>query len=369
LVNATPQVSVASAPPALPWGFWWAASTVWWGLQFVTTLLLDRGTQGGMPAQLLRANAASTTLWVALTVLIFWLAERAPIDRNSWRWSAPLALAAAGGVVLVRALAVTILNPVIGWYAEQPPFSTVLLTSFGNNFFLFWLVLGAGHGLAYARRVRERDEQLAVAELHHLKAQLHPHFLFNTLNTISTFVRTEPETAVQMIAQLGTLLRHALQRAGAQEVALEEELAIVGVYLDIERHRFDERLRVSWRIDPAVLRARVPHLLLQPLVENAIRHGIAPARDGGTVQIRAGREGEQIRLVVQDDGVSTAPPPAHLLGIGLTNTRRRLQQLYGNAHAFDVVAVQPHGLCITIAIPYREFTRVPGETATSSSTV
>lgn len=353
-----PAEAPTVAPPArLPWGLWWATAAIWWGVQFVMALVLDRGTAGGMSAPSLRGNAASHALWIGLTVFAFWLAERASIDRHHWRRNVPIALMAAAGVVLLRALVVTLANPVIGWYAEQPPFATVLITSFGNNFFLFCLVLGVGHALAYARRVRLREEQLAIAELQHLKAQLQPHFLFNTLNTIATFVRTDPESAVQMIARLGTLLRHALQPGDDQEVPLEEELALAGAYLDIEQLRFDDRLRVTWRIAPEALRARVPHLLLQPLVENAIQHGLAPARDGGTVQIHATREQDRLCLVVQDDGVAVAPPALDALGIGLTNTRRRLQQLYGAAHTVDLSAVAPHGLRIAITLPYREHPR------------
>lgn len=345
-------------------------------MQWVVVALLNLGMEGAMSAQSLRANGASAALWVVLTVAIFWLAERVPIDRRTWRWSSPIALAAAGAVVLIRALFVVAANGWIGWYPTLPPFSSILLTSVGNNFFLYWLVLGAGHALSYARRVRERDEQLAVAELQHLKAQLHPHFLFNTLNAISAFVRTEPETAVQMIARLSMLLRHALQQAGTQEVALEEELAVVAAYVDIEQLRFDDRLRVTWRIAPDVLRSRVPHLLLQPLVENAIRHGLAPSSSGGTVDIHAARDGDMVRLVVQDDGVGLSKAAQAASGIGLSNARRRLQQLYGAQHAFEVSAVAPHGLRVAIAVPYQEMARaahavsyaVPQSAASSMAT-
>lgn len=128
---------------------------------------------------------------------------------------------------------------------------------------------------------------------------------------------------------------------------------------------FGNNFLLFWRIEPDVLRARVPHLLLQPLCENAIQHGLAPRRDGGTIQIHASRDGDRIRLVVEDDGVAVAPPAAELLGIGLSNTRRRLQQPYRTAHTFELTTVQPHGLRITIAVPYHEHPRVSVTRGTS----
>lgn len=315
----------------------------------------------------------SAALWVPFTVLAFWLAERASASHLSWKRTIPLVMLASSAVVVLRAVFVMVTDPIIHWYPEPPVFRDVLITSLANNFFLFCLFVGAGHALVYAQRMREREELLSRAELQHLKAQLHPHFLFNTLNAISAYVRAQPDTAVQMIARLSTLLRHALQRASTQEVSLEEELSIVAAYVDIEQVRFDDRLRVSWQIAPDTLGATVPHLLLQPLVENAIRHGFPTLSRVGTVEIRAERRGETLHLLVRDNGIGlrdgNAPlQPARSIplngnasipstGIGLTNARRRLEQLYGRAHRFELKAGAHHGLDVEIVLPFRPFPR------------
>jgi two-component system, LytTR family, sensor kinase len=258
----------------------------------------------------------------------------------------------AAGIVLVKAIIVFVGNPWGGWYRTLPPFGDVLITSVANNLFLFWLVVGAAHAIVNAKRVQERDEQLARAELQHLKAQLHPHFLFNALNTVSAFVRTEPEKATHMIERLSTLLRHAL-RSTTQEVALREELAVLAAYVDIEQLRLEERLTVAWQIEPDALAAQVPHLLLQPLVENAIRHGIATRSAPGRVEISASRRNGTLHLTVSDDGVARSAPEQNGTGVGLSNTRDRLQQLYGTGHTLTVSAQHPHGMRVEIALPFR----------------
>ncbi len=363
--------STPTRPLALPWGTWWLVSGAWWTLNAITHAS-SRASMNGVPfLEAAKYDSISAALWVPFTVLAFWLAERAPVTRHSWSRSVPLVLLATAGVVLARALFVIVTDPVLRWYPAPPTFRDVFITSIANNFFLFLLFVGAGHGLVYARRMREREELLARAELRHLKAQLHPHFLFNTLNAIAAYVRAEPDTAVQMIARLSTLLRHALQRAGTQEVSLEEELSIVAAYVDIEQLRFDDRLRVVWQIAPETLGATVPHLLLQPLVENAIRHGFAPLSRTGTVEIRAERRGHALHLLVRDDGVGldsarresvmNTPMARDDLtassGVGLSNARARLQQLYGTAHRFTLDTRDPQGLDVCIVLPYRPFAR------------
>ncbi len=303
-----------------------------------------------------RIGVAGALLSIPFTVLAFWLAERLPIDRSTWRSRVPLVLLAGAAMVLAKAVYVIVTNPWIVWYTELPSFASVLSTSVANNLFLFFLLVGLGHALTYARRVQEREEQLGRAELQHLKAQLHPHFLFNALNTVSAFVRTDPEMATQMIAKLSTLLRHALQRESTQEVTLKEEIAVLGAYVDIEQVRFDDRLRVIWQVESDTLYAQVPHLLMQPLVENAICHGIAPSSDIGTVKISAYRRNGTLHLCVLDDGVGRTTPTATGLGVGLTNTRNRLQQLYGRAQTLTVENVIPHGLRVDVSLPFREET-------------
>ncbi|MBB4639514.1 sensor histidine kinase [Longimicrobium terrae] len=339
------------------WGFWWAAVSVWWTLDGVTAAgsYIRMARKAGEPAtwgHALSTGMPSALMWIPPTMLALWTARRFPLDRHSWRRLAPVHAAILVAVVVARAAAVVALNPWIGWYDVLPPFREVVVTSFANNTFLYLILVGFGHALVYAGRARDREEQLASAELSALKMQLHPHFLFNTLNAITAFVRTEPLVAERMIARLSELLRHTLQHAGVHEVALEDELRFLRSYLEIEQARFDERLRVRWDIDPAVIRARVPHLILQPLVENAIRHGIGPRAAGGRVEIEARRRGVRLELVVRDRGVGMDPGTART-GVGLSNTRARLRQLYGAQHTIEVQGAPGRGVEIRITLPLR----------------
>ncbi len=352
----TPVPAIASpAARARPWARWWTIAAAWWLLSGLVTALARAPGRSLMHLQFAQ-DMTSAALWIPVTVLAFWLADRGPGGRDSWRSGLPLAVAAALTVVGMRAAFVLATNPVMHWYAATPNAQTVLLHSVANNFLPFFLLLAAAHALVYAQRLRERDELLARAELQHLKAQLQPHFLFNALNAISSSVHLHPDLAVQMIARLSTLLRHALQQVGAQDVPLEEELVVVAAYVELEQLRFEERLRVEWQVASDVRSALVPHLLLQPLVENAIKHGLAPQRDGGTIRLAAMRAGDRLRLVVADDGVGLPPEAPDARGIGLTNVRERLRQLYGAAHLFSLRSLSPHGLEVEVQVPFRAAT-------------
>ena len=295
----------------------------------------------------------SAWLWVPLTICALWLADRLPLDRDTWRRRLSAHVTAAAAVCLVRAMAVVALNPWGRWYTEIPPFREVLLTSVANNLFLFGMLVGVGHALVYAQRYRERDAQLVRAELHALKAQIHPHFLFNTLNAVTAHVRADPDVAERMLARLSQLLRHVLSSAGVEEVSLEEELEVARAYLDIERVRFEDRLRVGWSVDAETLPARVPHLVLQPLVENAVRHGIAPRAAEGTVEVVAARRGDRLYLAVRDDGVGMTTTSRAEEGVGLANTRARLRQLYGAHHTFTVTAAPAGGVHVELTLPFQ----------------
>jgi signal transduction histidine kinase len=225
------------------------------------------------------------------------------------------------------------------------------------------IILGVCHVRAYYRKYRERElrasqlqAHLAQAELQVLKMQLHPHFLFNTLHTISALMRVDLDLAERMVARLGELLRSSLENVGQQEVPLRQELEFVQPYLEIEQARLGPRLRVRVQVAPDVYGAWVPNLVLQPLIENAIRHGINARAEGGTVAVRAWRDGELLHLEVADDGPGLVEPkPAHFgHGIGLTNTRARLAQLYGDAHRFELRNTPGKGLVVALTLPYRD---------------
>jgi sensor histidine kinase YesM len=247
------------------------------------------------------------------------------------------------------------------------PFS---LRHWGHNM-LCWIpmaliVYGACVGIAYAidyaRRTREQQltsaelaRQLAHAQLGALRMQLQPHFFFNTLNSISMMVRAgENRRAVEMLAGLGDVLRTLLRRSPALETTLSDELAFLRRYLEIEEVRFGERLVVKWELEPGVEEALVPPLLLQPLIENALRHGLDPRPDGGVLTVAAQRRDEALELVVADNGVGLRPGfSAHAsTGLGLTNTRARLERMYGATAALEVHDAPDGGVRVRCKLPY-----------------
>jgi two-component system, LytTR family, sensor kinase len=217
-----------------------------------------------------------------------------------------------------------------------------VVNHFHQNLLIYVAMIAAWHAVRHYQRAKERElraseleAQLAHAQLQALRSQLHPHFLFNTLNAIAELIHHEPLKAEEMILQLSELLRLALQSQATQEVPLAEEIAFVRRYLDIEQTRLGERLSVEWSIDDETLAARVPNLILQPLVENAIRHGIAPFTKLGRVIIRSKREDGHLNLQVCDTGCSsTSSSTSAGHGIGLANTRARLKRFYGERHSF-----------------------------------
>jgi signal transduction histidine kinase len=223
-------------------------------------------------------------------------------------------------------------------------------------------LVGLAHALAYRRELESRaldaahlETRLVEAQLQALQRQLHPHFLFNTLNTISGLMRTNIDAADQMIDRLGDLLRMTLHSSGTQEVALKRELDVLQKYLEIEQTRFGHRLRVTMAIDPDTLDAQVPNLLLQPLVENAVRHGIAPHLRPGSIGIHAARDGSSLKIEIVDSGAGL--PPERLMalnrGVGLDNTRARLEHLYRDKYQFTFSNLE-RGFCVTIRIPFRQ---------------
>ena len=199
------------------------------------------------------------------------------------------------------------------------------------------------------------EAQLARAQLQVLRMQLHPHFLFNTLNTISALVHKDVRAADRMLALLGDLLRDSFEKLGAQEVALKQELNFLERYLEIEKARFQDRLIVRTEIASETLDALVPNLILQPLVENAIRHGISRRSGTGSIEVRAWREDGMLAVRIRDDGpgLPSEAVMASRGGVGLANSQARLEQLYGRAHRFDLTNRPEGGLDVTLAIPFR----------------
>jgi len=250
-------------------------------------------------------------------------------------------------------------SPMTFW----PRFLGRLQGSLGADLLVYGAVVGVCYAIDYYRKFREREyiatqleAQLVQAQLDSLRMQLHPHFLFNTLNGIVGLVRdNKNEAAVNMLVGLSDLLRHALQHSDRQEVELREELSFIKIYLNIQQMRFSDRLQIDFDVEPATTKLMVPNLILQPLVENALRHGIGQRTDAGSIQIRAMRQGESLVLTVSDNG-GGLPGDWQLKtssGIGLVNTAARLQQLYGENHRFDIHNRDESGVEVEIVVPAR----------------
>jgi LytS/YehU family sensor histidine kinase len=207
-----------------------------------------------------------------------------------------------------------------------------------------------------ALRAAQLETQLAQAQLQALRMQLHPHFLFNTLNAISVLIQKDPELARQTLGQLSELLRLTLDNAGAPFVTLKAELEFLERYLQIERTRFGDRLAVQMNIAEEALPAQIPNLILQPLVENAIRHGVNEQRGPALLQISAPRNNGKLHLEVRDNGrgLVQQPESAEREGIGLANTRSRLSRLYGEGYSFALSNAAPGGVIASLEIPFHE---------------
>jgi two-component system, LytTR family, sensor kinase len=238
-----------------------------------------------------------------------------------------------------------------------------ILSGVGDGIGIWWtfnvLVYAMIAGLYYAWRTVRLETQLVQARLDALVGQLQPHFLFNTLHTISAFVLEDPKQANRMIARLSELLRQSFNRERGPLVTLEEELELLDHYVAIQEARFGDRLRVTFRVDPRTASAVVPTLLLQPLVENAIRHGVVPNGNVAEISIAAVREGDRLHLEVRDNGPGLNGS-ASGGGLGLANTRARLQELYGPSHRFELTNAPPPGpggALAVIDIPYSDHAR------------
>jgi two-component sensor histidine kinase len=318
-------------------------------------------------------------IWAALTPFVLLVVHYCPFGQRSWPVSLFLHIVLS---VMCASLVIQLMIPVLvsvqldlDWtrrynVSDSHEVGARLLgLRFAVYLIVYWTIVGVGHALAYYRKYREREMQaillgsrLAQAQLQMLKLQLQPHFLFNTLNAISALMHQDVELADQMLAHLAQLLRTTLESGGTQEVPLKHELEFVELYLEIEQARFGPRLVVKMDASADTMDASVPNLILQPLVENAIRHGIAPRPETGHIEIRARRSNCQLRVEIMDDGPGLPSDPSTPVreGVGLANTRARLRQMYGDAHQFILANRSDGGLVVTVSIPFRE---IPDEPA------
>jgi two-component system, LytTR family, sensor kinase len=313
----------------------------------------------------LRWDLSGWLIWAPLIPLVLRIANRLPINRENW--PGRLLFYAALGLllsllrtvfpILVYLVFVANLASFKHLLARKPYF---LLTDFLFALVFYSCVLAFGQARNYYRRYREEElhnsqleAQLARAELRALKMQLHPHFLFNTLHSISSLQLEDVAAAQKMTARLGDFLRLTLENAGVQEVPLRRELEFLKCYLEIEQVRFGRRLTTAIEVEPEALETLVPNLLLQPLVENAIRHGIAPRPAPGYISVSAKRERDRLKVIISDNGCGLPPQGASLVkeGLGLQNTRARLQQLYGADFGFALENAAAGGLVVTLNLP------------------
>lgn len=342
-----------------------AAVVLWWSLNGIAVgtqwmLMVDASGQGigfwkAMPASMVGAWG-----WIPLALALIWLARRHPIEPERIGRSLLVHLAAVVAIVVIRAIYIFVLDPWFHWYDSPPTFSEVLIQSVWNNFFQAWMVIGVAHALYHSERARVREaqairlqSQLADARLAALSSQLNPHFLFNALNSIAELVHRDPVAADAMIVGLSALLRSSLEKAGSQEVMLDEEFKLLGHYLDIEKIRLGDRLRVEWDVAPETRHAQVPPLLLQPLVENAVRHGVGGRLTPGLIRIVARREDSRLLLEVHDDGGELVAGSAGF-GIGLGTTRARLEALYGSAGVLELLSGAGSGTVARLMLPFHQ---------------
>ncbi len=318
-------------------------------------------------------NLVAWVAWFGLIAAALWVGQRVRITRaNAWR-SVPLHLAFGIVFGLVNGVFVGCLRHFVFWlsgFLAMPDGASVtllmsiqreLLTTFENQVLIYGGVIAMSHVIEFNRTLQDQELQhsrlqarLVEAQLESLQRQLQPHFLFNTLHAIATLVHRDPDTAEAMIVRLGELLRAVFRSDAQQEVPLAQEVQLLEQYIDIQRMRFGAGLKTEIDVDDDVLGVPVPVLLLQPLVENAIKHGFpGPAREG-VIRIQASRDGDRVTITVSDNGrgLHACAPSVAGEGVGLRNTRARLEHLYADAHTLAWDAPPEGGFTVTITLPH-----------------
>ena len=358
---------IGSIPTRRPWfwiGFFWLAFGL---VDAMQTVLIMHGE--GMHHAWLKLFVVTTVAWLPwalATPFVMDLGRRFPPTRFRPITGWLIHIAACAAIALAYSGWITTLHRLFNPYADSgppAPFFHLWMERF-NNFILAAIVLYAAIlAITYALDSRARlayqqtetarlNEQLTKAQLDALRRQIEPHFLFNTLNSVSALVReNKNDAAVTMIAELSDFLRRVLADSAKHQVPLSEEMDFAQKYLDIQKVRFVDRLQLSVDVPENLLRAQVPTLILQPIVENAIKHGIAKRAQGGQIRIAASRSNGFLTLSVYNDGpsLSEATP-----GIGISNMRTRLESLYGRAFCLDMKNQQPGGVEVSVSVPFKE---------------
>jgi two-component system, LytTR family, sensor kinase len=349
------------------WGKKAAAPLVWLTLALLSTTQLYsifRFENRQIPLWRIACWQASTwLLWALLTPFVLQLGRRYRFERASWRRAALIHLAVSVAFALLQMVFLAFVRHTAPLLPEAPQSLRDALLScvsyFHINLLTYWATLGVGGAFDFYRRWQterlqgaELKAQLARARLQALQMQLHPHFLFNTLHTIGTMVEDEPKLARRMITRLGDFLRLTLEEDVVEMVSLGREVEFARAYLSIEELRFQDRLQSSYSFAPETTAASVPYLILQPLIENAIRHGIAPRAGPGRVELRAERHDGRLRIEVRDDGGKIASTHDGDNGLGLANTRARLEQIYGPAGLLTLTVDGNGDTVAAVEIPF-----------------
>jgi two-component system LytT family sensor kinase len=361
---------IRSVPIPLRWI--WGAWAIPAALSGFNTYVQSRFSRETQDWRWLLFNTLDWFIYAFLTPFVFSFSRRFPLQRGSVRGSIWLHISAALGLCVAWAAMGTILRWAIfptpaaaSLHSYLQGFVSWVFTTLPFGFGVYFALVGIEHSLFYFQEVREHEmqaaqltAQLSDARLSALRMQLNPHFLFNSLNAITVLVRDqETDPASRMLELLSDVLRQVLRADSTHETTLSDELDFLSRYLAIEQIRFSDRLYPDIQIAPAVSQALVPIFLLQPLVENAIRYGIALRADAGVLQIRGTREGSELVLTVRDDGTGPSTSTVEQLssgeGIGLANTRARLRTMYGDAATLETRFEESGGFIATIRLPYR----------------
>ena len=343
----------------------WLVGFAFWtllGLSFAGHFYIS-ATKAGFDVTWKEAVTNSLEDWYVFAVLsipVIYLSRRYHFEGGKWGRSLAIHIPATIGFLFSY---IALRAGIACWQSGATfpdAFKGLLVKIWPYTLLVYWVIVVVNHAFDYYEKYRDREmraldleKRLAEAKLQALQMQLNPHFLFNTLHSISSLMHRDVEAADRMIVRLSDLLRAALEGSDTQEVELQDELEFLKRYLEIEQTRLGDRLTVKMDIQPETLRARVPNLILQPLVENAIRHGIEPRARPGRIELRAQRQNGTLALEVKDNGTGLPEGKAIDEGVGLSNTRARLRGLYGEAHQFDLVPVEGGGLLVQVTIPFQ----------------
>ena len=362
---------VQSSLSDVPWKWIWLVSFAVWAVMALGETVADCSLlwAQGHPKPFLwffAGRCVQFSYSAAITPGIYWLALRFPFSRGRWLKSGLVHTAAAlfyslGGMVfgltLIPSRAIS-----LSWSTATPKLllGIGVYSLFNDTESAYLLIVIIAHLMLYHRRYRERevkaaqlDTQLARTQLQFLRSQLNPHFLFNTLQSISSLMEFDVKAADAMMVQLGDLLRSALDNMESQETSLQSEVDFVGKYLGIEQYRLGQRLKVCMDLAPDTLDAQIPYLTLQPLVENAVVHGISKIANGGELRIQSRRDGDTLSVDVRNDMPAVEQSMSwKSIGIGLGNTRERLKQLYGANHTAVVRKIDASRVEVCVRIPF-----------------